>query len=237
MLEIVEYFSFNQFNSKDEGFYIVEHEAPSPDEQEIIEVLPFMQGQHDFSMLLGERIFENRTVTFKIWRPMTIYEDRKAAEANAKEKLMLNGILPIRDSYLDRCHWLGKCKSVKADDKQETNTLTLTVEFDCYPFAIRNNTGYSDVFDEEYFTDGVDQWTGFWITGAKKVLIINDGVNALNPKMDCTAPMVVTTDGYTTKLSKGLNEDILFRFKKGLNYVDISGDGHISFLMDIEVMA
>lgn len=237
MLEIVEYFSFNQFNSKDEGFYIIEHDAPSPDEKEIIEVLPFMQGQLDFSMLLGERIFENRTITIKIWRPMTIYEDRKALEAAAKEKLLLNGILPIHDSYLNRCHWLGKCKSVKADDKQETNTLTLTIEFDCYPFAIRNNTGYSDVFDEEYFTDGVDQWTGFWITGAKKVLIINDGVNALNPKMDCTASMVVTTNGYTTKLSKGLNEDILFRFQKGLNYVDISGDGHISFLMDIEVMA
>lgn len=237
MLEIVEYFSFNQFNSKDEGFYIIEHEAPSPAEKEIIEVLPFMQGQHDFSMLLGERVFENRPVTFKIWRPMTIYDDRKVLEANAKEKLMLNGILPIRDTYLNKCHWIGKCKSVKADDKQETNTLTLTVEFDCYPFAIRNATGYSDVFDEEYFTDGIDQWTGFWVDGSKKVLIINEGVNALNPKMECTAPMTVSANGHTSKLVKGTNEDILFRFKKGLNYIDILGEGHISFYMDIEVMA
>lgn len=237
MLEIIEYFSFNQFNSKDEGFYIIEHEAPSPDEKEIVEVLPFMQGQHDFSMLLGERVFENRTVTFKIWRPMTIYEDRKRLEANAKEKLLINGILPIRDTYLERCHWIGKCKSVKADDKQETNTLTLTIEFDCYPFAIRSDTGYSDVFDEEPFTDGIDQWTGFWVKGEKRILIINDGVNALNPKMDCTADMTVKANDRTLKLKKGLNEDILFRFKKGFNYVDIEGDGHISFFMDIEVMA
>lgn len=237
MLKIVEHFSFGQFNSKDEGFYIIEHDAPSPKEQEIIETLPFMQGQLDFSMLLGERIFDNRIVTFKIWRPMTIYSDRKAVEASAKEKLMLNGILPLKDTYLDNCHWLGKCKSVKADDKQETNTLTLTVEFDCYPFAIRNNTSYSDVFDEDYLIDGVDQWTGFWIKGKKRVLIINDGINALNPKMDCTEPMTLTANGHTTKLSKGLNEDILFRFKKGLNYIDIEGDGHISFLLDIEVMA
>lgn len=237
MLEIVEHFSFNQFNSKDEGFYILEHDAPSPDEQEIIETLPFMQGQHDFSMLLGERVFDNRTVTFKIWRPMTTYDNRKVAEANAKSKLMINGILPIIDTYLENCHWVGKCKSVKADDKQETNTLTLTVEFDCYPFAIRNDTGYSDVFDDFAFSDGVDQWTGFWVNGTKRVLIINDGVNALNPKMDCTVPMIITCNGQTLSLKEGLNEDILFRFAKGLNYVDITGTGHISFFMDIEVMA
>lgn len=237
MLEIVEHFSFGQFNSKDEGFYLIEHEAPSPDEKEIIETLPFMQGQLDFSMLLGERVFENRSVTMKIWKPLTNYENRKLVEADAKSKLMLNGIQPVKDTYLENCHWLGKCKSVVADDKAETNTLTLTVVFDCYPFAIRNSIGYSDVFDEEYFTDGVDQWTGFWVDGYKTVLIINDGMNALNPKMDCTEPMVISANDRTLELKKGLNEDILFRFKRGLNYINIRGTGHISFLMDVEVMA
>lgn len=56
MIEIVEYMAKGRFNSKEHGFYIIEHDAPSAEEVEIIEQIPFMQGQYDFSMLTGERI-------------------------------------------------------------------------------------------------------------------------------------------------------------------------------------
>lgn len=236
MLEIKEYIEFFEFNSKTEGFYIVEHNAPSPDEKEVIENLPFMQGVYDFSMLLGERIFDNRAVTVKMIKPMLPYEDRKRAEENAKAKLMLNGIGPIKDSYLDGCHWVGKCESVDVDDDQEKNSITLSVVFDCYPFAIKSATSYSDEFDIDYFTDGVDQWTGFDVNGSKKVLLINTGVNRIGPSTYASAEMEIHHSEGVTKIPKGDNKDYFFKLEKGLNEFTIVGNGHISFYMEQEVM-
>lgn len=50
----------------------------------------------------------------------------------------MDGIDYIDDSWLrSGLRWYGKCKSVKAEDDSSSNSLTLTVEFDVYPFALR----------------------------------------------------------------------------------------------------
>lgn len=237
MTEIVEYIEMGRFNSKDAGYYVIEHEAPSPDEQEIIESIPYMQGVYDFSRLLGERVFENRKVTIKLVRPQTVYQERKILEQEAKEQLMLNEIMPIYDSWLDGCHWLGKCESVEAEDDHDYNRLILTLVFDCYPFALKNASGYSDEFNVDFFVDGVDQWTGFWIKGLQRVLLINEGANATSPTITASADMVITLeDGSTISVTRGENQDLFFKLVRGENYLIIRGDGHISFTMEQDVM-
>ena len=63
-------------------------------------------------------------------------------------------------------------QSVKAEDDSSSNSLTLTVEFDVYPFALRENISYSDVFDDDYFTDdSADNWTGYYIHGKEKFFL------------------------------------------------------------------
>lgn len=239
MIEIVEYIAKGRFNSKEHGFYIIEHDAPSAEEVEIIEQIPFMQGQYDFSMLTGERIFSNRVVTVTFWRPNTPYEERKALEAQVKEELMLQGIDYIEDSWLrSGLRWYGKCKSVKPEDDASTNSLTLTVEFDVYPFALRDNISYSDVFDEDFFTDdSVDNWTGYYIHGKRNILLINIGANASSPTIKATSMMKIITDDQTMiNVPKGESQDYFFKLKKGINHLTVLGEGHISFFMSSEVM-
>lgn len=236
-VEIKEYIEMGRFNSKNAGYYILEHDAPSPNEQEIVESIPFMQGVYDFSMLLGERVFDNRTVTVKLFRPLTIYDNRKQIEQQTKEELMLGGVRPIYDSWLDGCHWLGKCESVKADDKHDTNSLELTVVFNCYPFALKNASGYSDEFDVDFFVDGIDQWTGFEIAGKRTILLINEGVNATSPILFSNSNMeLVTEEGEKIQISKGQNQDLFFKLKRGENYLTIIGNGNLHFTVETEVM-
>ena len=236
-IEIKEYIEMGRFNSKKAGYYVLEHDTPSPDEQEIIESIPFMQGVYDFSMLLGERVFDNRKVTVKLVRPLTVYDDRKRLEQQAKEELMLAEIQPIYDSWLDGCHWLGKCESISAEDKQETNSLVLTVVFNCYPFALKNASGYSDEFDLDYFVDGIDQWTGFRIAGKRRILLINEGVNATSPILFSNNSMeLITEDGEKVQIKKGENQDLFFKLKRGENYLTIIGNGHLHFTTETEVM-
>lgn len=236
-IEITEFIEMGRFNSKEAGYYVLEHDAPSPDEQEIIESIPFMQGVYDFSMLLGERVFENRKLTIKLYRPLTIYEERKRLEQEAKEQLMLNEISVISDSWLDGCHWLGKCTSVVSDDDQNRNTLILTLIFDCYPFALKDAAGYTDEFDIDYFVDGVDQWTGYVVNGQRNLLLINEGVNATSPIIIATGKMeLMTDDGELLVIEKGQNQDLFFKLKRGQNHLTIRGNGHIRFVTETEVM-
>ncbi|WP_086312623.1 hypothetical protein A5821_000243 [Enterococcus sp. 7F3_DIV0205] len=236
-IEINEYIEMGRFNSKEAGYYVLEHDAPSPDEQEIIESIPFMQGVYDFSRLLGERVFDNRKLTIKLYRPQTDYEERKRLEQEAKEQLMLNEITSITDSWLDGCHWLGKCTSVNADDDQGRNALTLILTFDCYPFALKDAAGYTDEFDVDYFVDGVDQWTGFFVKGQRTILLINEGVNATSPIITATGKMqLIMEDGESLEIQKGQNQDLFFKLKRGENRLTILGNGHIRFITETEVM-
>lgn len=239
MIDIVEYMAKGNFNSKEHGLYIIDHDAPSAEEVEIIEQIPFMQGQYDFSMLTGERIFSNRTVTATFWKPNTPYEERKAIEAKVKEELMISGIDYIEDSWLrSGLRWYGKCKSVKPSDDASNNSLTLTVEFDVYPFALRENVSYSDIFDEDFFTDdSVDNWTGYYVHGKREILLINIGANASSPTIRATSAMqLITNDKTVIKIPKGESQDYFFKLQKGLNRLKVTGEGHISFYISSEVM-
>ena len=56
--KIKEYITFGDFDSRKSGWYLQKREAPTPDEKEIVESIPYMQGELDFSSALGERVFE-----------------------------------------------------------------------------------------------------------------------------------------------------------------------------------
>ncbi|MGM0125732.1 hypothetical protein IGI37_003132 [Enterococcus sp. AZ194] len=230
-------FQFGKFDSKKEGFYLVKHDAPTPSEKEIVEEIPYMQGVYDFSFLLGERVFNNRKITFRLYAPSMAYERRQEIQASVKEQLMINQILPLYDSYLSTSHWVGKCESVSVDDSQEYDSLSLTVVFDCYPFAIRDRTSYSDVFNEAYLTDGVDQWTGFHVDGKREILLVNEGVNAVSPMIVSTNTMVVETKEEKFSISVGENKDLFFKLSRGGNKLTVTGQGHVSFFIETEVMA
>ena len=47
-LEINEYIQFMGFNSKNEKLYLIERNAPTPEEKEILKDIPFKQGVLDF---------------------------------------------------------------------------------------------------------------------------------------------------------------------------------------------
>lgn len=70
--KIKEYISFGDFNSRDAGWYLQKREAPTPDEKEIVESIPYMQGELDFSSALGERVFESREITYEFKLPLRL---------------------------------------------------------------------------------------------------------------------------------------------------------------------
>lgn len=194
-LNITEGFRYNNFDTIDEDFYLLERDAPSPAEYEVIEEVPGRNGVLDFSeAIYGERKFKNRILTFKIIAPYEKYHNRKTLERELKRRLVTGKIGQILDTHEKGFHWSGKCKSVKVDDDHKFNKLTATIEFDIYPYLFRNKYYFDDVWDTFNFDIDVANWTKYEISGAKEITIANPGDSTVSPEIviDSTGGTVST---------------------------------------------
>lgn len=178
---IKEVIQANQFNSGNEGLYLLDRDAPSPAEKEIIEDVPHSQGIQDYSMIFGEPKFKNREHTYKFLAPNVTYDKRKIAEQNIKRKLMMNGIGPIYDTHDAGYYWLGKCTSVKVEDDADFNELTVTIKFNVYPFMFTIKSWFDDVWDTFNFDRDVANFTKYQIKGEREIVLFNTGDITVTP--------------------------------------------------------
>ncbi|WP_047975567.1 hypothetical protein, partial [Fructobacillus sp. EFB-N1] len=146
-----EYIQFGQFNSSDYGFYLLNRDAPTPAEKTVTENLSYANGILDFSTITGERFYEQRTITYQLRAYKLNYSDRKTLENKVKRLIMSPFDQRLYDTHDKGYYWVGKAKSVKVDDDSTYNTLTINVEFDLYPFAIKNNSSIDNYDDWDTF--------------------------------------------------------------------------------------
>lgn len=235
-IKITEGFSFGSFDSVNNGYYLIERSAPTPDEKEITETIPYSQGVLDFSVINNERFFSNREVTYKIEAFDNQYSDRKLFENELKHQLMPLGITAIHDTHDHGLHWLGKCKSIEVEDDEEHQTLIATIVFDCYPFAIGNLAEGSDIWDEVFFPNWVFQKTKYDIDGSSTIDVINVGDAAVSPKIIVTGDITVSGNFGSVDISQGSYSDTPIVLSQGENTMSVSGTGTIEFKFYKEVM-
>lgn len=237
MLEINELIQFKDFNSKDFNLYLLERDAPTPDEKEVIENIPFMQGELDFSMLLGERVFENRELTYVFEAFNTPYSERKVLERTIKKLVMPHGKSKLYDTHNGKFFWYGKCKSVKVEDDAKFDTLTVTIVFNCYPFLYSFFDYFDDYFDDFDLDTEIAAFTKFPISGETQIEIFNTGSASVSPEVIASSPMIVKDEtGTTYSYSAGSSVDYVLTLKQGVNKLTVTGNGTIAFHFNTEVM-
>lgn len=227
---IDEGFIFGSYSSADNDMFLISRDAPTPNENEITESVPYMQGVYDFSQLNGgERYFDNREITYQVMLFEKDYPTRKYAEQEIKRQLMPLGIQPLYDSHDKGYHWLGKCKSVSVDDDAEKGTLSCSVVFDCYPFAIYNEAEGSDIWDDVYFPHWVFQETKYTVNGSQSISLFNIGSKSAECELIVTGTVIVSGDFGTLNLTAGNYKDTQLVLAMGENKLTLAGNGTIEF--------
>ena len=127
-------FTRSGIHTSEYGMWLVERQAPSPSEKEVIESVPFMQGVYDFSNILGERVFNNRTLTYSFVIKEQDYEHRKIDQTAIENWLKKDGVAPLYDDHARGYYYMAKCTSVNTDDFY--GGLGVTTTWDAYPFKI-----------------------------------------------------------------------------------------------------
>ncbi|RFE01068.1 hypothetical protein [Streptococcus parauberis] len=236
--EITELIQFKGFNSKDFGLFLLERDAPTPDEKEIIESIPLMQGELDFSMLTGDRIFESRELKYKFIALTRPYSERKILENTIKRLVMPHGKSNLYDTHDGKFFWYGKCKSVDVDDDAEYDCLTVVLTFKCYPLMYSYYDYFDDYFDNFNLDSDTAAFTKFPIAGATDILLYNPSDTAVSPKVIVSSQMTVTDDlGISYTFKTGTSVDYVLTLKRGINKLKVTGNGTIAFHFRSEVMA
>ena len=236
MVEITEYIQFMGFNSKNNNMYLISREAPTPQEKSITKSLPYQQGSLDFSMLLGERVFDMREIRYEFIIFNSIYSDRKTAELKIKQDLMIHGQQKLFDTHDPSYFWLGKCKSVEVQNDHQFNKLKAILTFECYPYMFRHGDYFDDVYDTFDFNNDAACFTKYVIKGSLDFILINPGSVSVKPEIIATSDLKVTINEESANFSKGISKDYYLSLKPGLNNIRVEGTGTVSFRYNIEVM-
>lgn len=238
MIEITEYIEFGQFNSKDEGFYLIDRSADTPSEKTVTENLNYSNGVLDFSNITGERFYNQRTITYKFSIFNVDYDTRKAIENKCKRLLMQPVDTRLYDSHDRGYYWIGKAQSVKADDDASGRTLSLTVEFSLYPFAIKNNTDV-DTFDDWDNFDLINDFMqpfSYSVQNTMDIDLMNIGENSLSPSVVTNGPITIIKNGQSYSFDTTKSKDYLFSLEPGNNHITVQGTANVRFIIQSEVL-
>lgn len=234
--EITEGFVIDNFDSKKENMWLVSRSDPTPSEKEIKENLAFVQGSYDFSFILGERIFDNRPLSYSFQIYERDYGNRKIAQIKLQNTLMKKGILDIYDTAKLQYHYRGKCVSVNVEDDHDFGRLIATIEFDCYPFMIGNLEEGHDIWDEFNFELDVSQETEFDVNGNRTINLINVGSNGVSPIVEASGPIIIQVENKNISFPQGSTKTNLFRLLPGENSLTITGHAQVNFVFYKEMI-
>lgn len=223
-------FSFAGFDSMATGWWLLERNAPAPAEQEIVETVPYAQGELDFSMLGGERYFRVREITYKLLAIDRYYDHRKGVEQELKRQLMRTGYGKLNDTHDTAYYWWAKCKSVEVDDDVEKSSLTATVTFKAYPFAYTNHDEGADYWDDVVFAHWIWQPTKFDVNGDQDVTIKNIGSRPVICTFEVAGTVKVATSSQTIDLTADNYKGQELLMEMGDNRFHLSGSGSIHFV-------
>lgn len=227
--EIVEGFKFVGIHTKDYGMSLKERSAPTPEEKTITEDVPFMHGVYDFSMLLGERIYENRPLSYTFEVYDRNYEYRKVDEAALKNWLMKPGYSPLYDDFDIGYYWLAKCTGVDIEDDHKAGRLIINVSFDAYPFKKSELPEGHDIWDDFNFELDVSQPVEYQVNGTLNINLLNAGSCSVVPTITVSAAMTIQKDKITYNVPQGESKSESFRLMIGENPMTITGNGTIKF--------
>src|SRR5699024_7335189 len=226
---IKEGFVFNGFDTREYDMHLIERSAPTPQEKEIIESVPFAHGVYDFSNILGERIFDNRSISYTFQIYEHDYDRRKHEQTVLENKLLGTHITRLEDSYDEDYYYLGKCVSINTTDDHVYNRLIVVVEFDCYPFKISKLPEGHDIWDEFNFELDVAQVIEFGVNGTRDITLYNAGASSVVPTIIASSEFTIEKGTVSVTVPSGTSKSDLIRLQSGENKLKVTGNGTIEF--------
>ena len=231
---MIEGFKVKGTHTAEYGMWLVERYAPTPQEKEILESVPFMQGEYDFSSILGARVYNNRQLSYKFEIINTDYQNRKNVQTSIENWLMNNNHAELHDDHALEYTYYAKCTSVNVTDAH--GGLSVDIEFTAYPFKRGYLLEGNDIWDSFNFLLDVSQTTEFVVNGTQNITLYNAGANLISPVIIASSEIEIVKGNQTYIVQPGETKSVEFALVVGENNMTLKGNGSIEFRFRKELL-
>lgn len=206
------FFIFDKFNTwYDWWLTLTGKDTTDPEPKTNYVALDGMSGTLDLSeALTGEVTYSDRTVTASFWTSEGTREDRDALLRTVSTALHGKKVTIVEPDDPDH-FFVGRVKI--RDVERSLVHVAFSIEATCDPWRYALHE-----------TERLVQ-----VSGAASVVIHNNGVKTLTPVLTVTGTVSVTCNGATTKLTEGSYKITDLRLRQGVNVVDVTGNGSVTF--------
>nr|DAM36479.1 MAG TPA: tail protein [Caudoviricetes sp.] len=178
-----------------------------------------------------------RKINYKFVAVVPNYEERKAIENVIKREVMMADFSKLYDSHDKEGYWYAKCESVDVDDIHEKNEIAVSVSFIARPFFIVDSDAKQDLWNDMWYPDKYEQKLSFTVEYKKTIHIWNSYDKAISPIINFSGNSgSIKYLNQDFPLTKGRNEFFDFQLLKGVNELELIGNGTFSFRLLGEVM-
>lgn len=231
-------FIFNgKHNFNDFGVYLKSKTILPPSKKKVLETVPYMSGNYDFSVTgsNGDIVYDTR--------PVKVSLDFKGINKSQLQVL-----------YSSICSWLLDCgqEQLIFDDMQEYYFMAevvsmssysevrsvghMDVEFTCEPFRYSVENMGDDIWNDFCFLTDFTQYTNvFNINGSTNVVMCNNG-RSVTPVINCSTSMTCTFNDQTYNLQQGDNTVYGLKLQNGINNLTFNGTGIATIIFKNEVI-
>lgn len=131
----------------------------------------------------------------------------------------------------------AKSESVECSDDESNGTLTATVKFKAYPYAIARSYEGSDIWDEINFDNWQDQQTTFEVDGSSvKADLDNYSSKPVELGFAVTGKVKVTGSNVDLDLDQAGATKVTIMLPVGVTSLTVSGSGTVHFQFKREEM-
>lgn len=206
------FFIFDKYNTwYDWRLTLTGKNIPDPEPKTNYVELDGMHGTLDLSeALTGEVIYRDRTLTASFWTSEGTQQERLAVVKQVTAALhgrVVDIIEPDDPTHFFRGRVKVKSKSHDAVHAE------LTIEAVCEPWRYAVNETRRTVM----------------VNGTTDVVIRNDGDKTLCPNIEVVGSVTITTDAGTVTLETGTYKVATLKLRQGVNIVNLSGSGTVTF--------
>lgn len=209
-----------------------------PAEKQITNSVPYMNGNYNFSRILGKACYENRELTYVF----LFVKNKDFYEIENKKRKFLTWLysLDINSNLYDYAtpglYYKVTIKNIEVEDNK--GYCQITVTFEAYPFKIDYKNGNTQLWDTFNFETDVLQ--GYYeVTNSKTIKLVNNSMYVVKVNVICSAAMNITLQdssfGIKYTANTGTNKE-LFTLSKGENTLIIEGTGTVYFEWEEEVI-
>lgn len=228
--------SFNGKHSYDYyGITINSREIGRPSKEKVKRKPSHSNKEWDYSRIYGGETYTARTLSYS-FNLMSRSKTALSYEATEITNWLMNsnGQQRLEDDAIPGYYFLAEVEN-EANFEENWIDGILTVEFNAYPFMIKNNPEGSFKWDDYTILDRYQE-TAFDVQGNKEINLYNDGSEIVIPKVSASQEMVIYKGDRSYTVPQGESESYDLYLLPGENEITIEGDGTITFLFHKEVI-